>query len=275
MEYLLGKQIAIEKKAKVLEEVKEFTVKPKYVVLVNKDDPSSLGYVRMQEKNALSVGIEFEQILMEPTNECYFDTITRLNNDDSVTAIMVTRPLFKGAQEDKILSLISPFKDVDAMNPVSLSEVFVGKKDAVAPATAQAICDMLDYYHIDVKGKDVLVIGRSLTVGKPVGVMLLNKNATITFAHTKTVDLDKKMELADIIIAAVGKPLIIDGSKAKDGAIIIDAGIHYLDDGRIVGDVKESNKLLYLSKVPGGVGSVTSSCLMENILKLYKKQRGL
>lgn len=273
MEYLLGKEISLLIKQRVKEEVASLEVKPSLVVLVNENDPSSIGYVNSLEKNAINLGINFEKILMPSSEEVYISTIDELNVNPNVNAIMVTRPLFKGADETKILSWINPLKDVDVMNASSLGEIFIGNSD-VAPATAKAIIELIDYYNIECKGKNCLVIGRSISVGKPVSMMLLDKHATVTIAHSRTTSLDVLILQSDIIVCAVGKPHFLDCSKVKENAIVIDAGIHYLDDGRIVGDCLENEKVKYLSKVPGGVGTITSSVLMENVLKLYKKQRG-
>lgn len=273
MEYLLGKEQSLVIKNKIVEEISSLEVKPSLFVLVNQDDSSSIGYVSSLEKNATSLGFRFVKILMSSSKEEYIEKIKELNDDPSCNAIMVTRPLFKGANEKEILSYLNPLKDVDVMNSSSLGEVFIGN-DQIAPATSRAIMEILSYYKIDVEGKNVLVIGRSISVGKPVAMMLLNKNATVTIAHSKTKDLDEQIKRNDIIVCAVGKPHFLDSSKVKDHAIIIDAGIHYLDDGRIVGDVKPClEKDIWLSKVPGGVGSLTSSVLFDNVLKLYYKQR--
>lgn len=271
MELLLGKEIRDQIKKTIIEKIEVLNEKPCLCVLVNQDDSSSLGYVNALEKNALNLGFNFKKILID-REEKYVDTINQLNQDSSCHAIMVTRPLIKGCNEKEILSLISPLKDVDVMNEKSLGKIFIGDDD-LAPATAKAIMYMLDYYHIDLKGKECLVIGRSISVGKPVSMMLLNKNATVTIAHSRTIDLFDKVKNYDVIICAVGKPHFLDSKLAKESAIIIDAGIHYLDDGRIVGDVIPSSGVKMISKVPGGVGTITTMVLMENVLKLYFMQK--
>ena len=130
----------------------------------------------------------------------------------------------------------------------------------------------LKAYNIEIKGKDILIIGRSISVGKPVSIMLLNEHATVSIAHTRTLNLDEKISRADIVVAAVGRPHIIDSSKCKEGAIVIDAGIHYLEEG-IVGDVIPSSKLKYISKVPGGVGILTSTLIMDNVYRCYLRRK--
>lgn len=273
MELLLGKEISQKIKDKIIQEVEGLEIKPKLVVLVNAEDSSSIGYVNSMEKVALNLGIEFEKLLMIPSELEYISTIERLNVDSTCSAIMITRPLFKNANEKKILSYIHPLKDVDVMNKVGLGEIFIGNDD-IAPATAKATMKMIEHYNIDLTGKDCLVIGRSISVGKPLSMMLLNKNATVTMAHSKTVDLFEKVKNYDVIILAVGIPHFLDASLCKKNAIILDCGIHYLEDGRIVGDVLPSHNVKMISKVPGGIGTITTSVLMDNVLKLYKKQRG-
>ena len=270
MEYLSGKELSNQIKEKVKEEVASLTRKPHMVVLVNPNDESSLGYVRMQEKAAVQLGIRFSLITMKDSEEEYIAKIKELNEDKDVDAIMVTRPLFKGADESLIINEINPSKDVDALNPLSLGELFICKEGYIAPATAQAIIELIKAYKIEVKGKEVLVVGRSISVGKPVSMMLLEMNGTVTIAHSRSLDLPTFLSRADIVIAAVGKPHLLDASACKEGAIVIDAGIHYLEDG-IVGDVKPNDKLRAISKVPGGVGAITTACLMMNVLKCYRR----
>lgn len=272
MTYLLGKDIALKIKEQIKENVNKIDEKINLTILLNKNDDSSRGYVNSLKKNGFSLGIDVNVIEMNDDQNEYILKIQELNNNDCVHGIMVTRPLFKNANENYILSFISPLKDVDVNNKLSLGEIFIGN-DEIAPATAKAILKMLEYYNIELSGKNVLVIGRSISVGKPLSMMLLNKNATVTIAHSKTKDLMKKIKDYDIICCAVGKPHFLDASLANENAIIIDAGIHYLEN-KIVGDVLESDKVKMISKVPGGVGTITTSVLFDNLLKLYKKQRG-
>ena len=271
MELLLGKISADRIKENVKKKIASYNRVPKMVVLMNEDDSSSVGYVNAQVKVGASLGIDVEVKKMPASEKAYLDEINCINNDDLVDACMITRPLFKGADESKIFSTISSDKDVDCMNPMTLGELFVSKENALIPATARAIIEMIKDNNIDVVGKKVLVIGRSISVGKPAAMLLLNMNATVTIAHSKTTNLDELLLDADIIVAAIGKPELIDGNKVKSGAIILDAGIHYLDD-KIVGDVKVSDNLKAISKVPGGVGSVTSACLMDNVTICYEKR---
>ena len=271
MEYLLGKEIALKIREELKENISKLNRKLKLVSLVNKNDPSSVGYCASQAKLASSLGIEYELIEMEQSQEVYENEIKRINEDDLIDGCLITRPLDKSLNDEYIISLLNPIKDVDAMNALSLGEILTNKEDAIKPATPRAILELLKGYNIEIKGKDILVIGRSVSVGKPVAMMLLNEHATVTIAHTRTLDLDEKISRADILVAAVGRPHIIDSSKCKEGAIVIDAGIHYLESG-IVGDVIPSNKLKYISKVPGGVGILTSTLIMDNVYRCYLRR---
>lgn len=272
MEYLLGKNRALELREELKDNLSKLDRKLKLVCLVNKQDASSIGYAASQAKLASSLGIDYELIEMEESKDCYVQEINRINNDDSIDGCLITRPLFKGANEEEIISLLNPLKDVDGMNALSLGELFINKENAIKPATPRAIVELLKSYNIEIKGKDILVVGRSISVGKPVSIMLLNEHGTVTIAHTRTLDLDEKISRADILVAAVGKPHIIDSSKCKEGAIVIDAGIHYLEE-RIVGDVIPSEKIKYISKVPGGVGILTSTLIMDNVYRCYLRRK--
>ena len=254
MELLIGKEISNRIREELKENLAKLDRKLKLVCLVNKEDASSIGYSKSQAKLASNLGIDYELVEMEPTKEAYEKEIKRVNEDDLIDGCLITRPLFKGANEEKIISLLNPLKDVDGMNATSLGELLINKEDAIKPATPRAILELLKGYNIEIKGKDVLVVGRSISVGKPVALMLLNEHGTVSIAHTRTIDLNSKLGQADIVVAAVGRPHIIDSSYCKEGAIVIDAGIHYLEDG-IIGDVIPNEKLKAISKVPGGPGT--------------------
>lgn len=273
MELLLGKPSADRIKESIVNRISTFERAPKMMVLMNENDSSSVGYVNAQIKVGASLGIEVVVRTMKSSESEYINEIERINNDDSIDACMITRPLFKGANELAIFSHISPSKDVDCMNPLSLGDLFAGKKDALAPATSKAIIEMIKDNNIEVEGKNVLVIGRSISVGKPVSMLLLNMNGTVTIAHSKTNNLDELLLQADIVVAAIGRQEFIDASKCKEGVIILDAGIHYLEN-KIVGDVKLAENIGKITKVPGGVGSVTSACLMDNVTTLYERRYG-
>lgn len=271
MELLLGKEIALKLQEELKSNLSKLDRKLKLVCLVNKEDASSIGYAASQSKLALKLGIDYELIEMEASKEDYKQKIQEINSNDLIDGCLITRPLAKNLNEEEIISLLDPFKDVDGMNPLSLGELLINKENSIKPATPRAIMELLKGYNIEIKGKDILVIGRSISVGKPVALMLLNEHGTVSIAHTRTIDLNEKISRADIIIAAVGKPHIIDSKYCKDGAIVIDAGIHYLESG-IVGDVIPNEKLKAISKVPGGVGILTSTLIMDNVYQCYLRR---
>lgn len=268
MELLLGKPVSEKLKNELKVKVLNKKRKPFLQILLNNKDDSSIGYTNMICKVANEIGIEVEIKRVNAPEE-YVEFIDVINKDKNIDACLITRPLVKGSDENQIFSLLNPKKDADAVNYQSLGRILTGDERFV-PNTSLAIIKLLEFYNIELTGKKVLVIGRSLSVGKPVSLLLLNRNATVTVAHSRTNCLSEELKNYDIIIAALGKPHFIDGSLAKEGAIIIDAGIHYLESG-IVGDVKPSDKLSYISKVPGGVGIITTSCLMETVVSCYEE----
>ncbi len=268
MEYISGKEVAQQIKEKIKLEVNSLERKPSLAILLNKDDESSKGYVKALKKTADELSILVNIIEMEQEESKYITMIETLNEDDSVDAVLITRPL-NNLDENKIISKLKSSKDVDGIDPINLGKLFTGQ-EIIVPSTAMAMIKMLEYYDIPLKGKNVLVVGRSLSVGKPMACLLLNRHATVSIAHSRTENLKQMLNQYDIVIAAVGKPHILDGHDMKEGAIVIDAGIHYTEDG-IKGDVKPADKLKYLSKVPGGVGPITTACLMESVLQCYKE----
>ena len=271
MELLLGKPVADQIKNNLVDKIASLDRNPKLVILLNVEDTSSRGYANALIKTASSLNIDAEIVEMEQNEENYLDKITCLNNDDSVDAVLITRPLNKNINEKKVLSSLSYKKDVDGINPHSLGELFMGK-ETIIPNTANAIIKMIEYYNIPLTGKKVLVVGRSLSVGKPASILLMNRNATVTVAHSKTENLFDELKKYDIVVAALGKPHFLKGEYMKDGAIVIDAGIHYLESG-IIGDVEPHEKLSLISKVPGGIGPITNACLMENVVSCYLMNR--
>lgn len=270
MEFLIGKTIASTMKTALREKVSALTDKPSLTVLANDLDASSSGYVASLKKTAAETGIRIEEIHMADDEEAYLRTIDRLNEDETCSAVLITRPLPPSVNEKRVSERLSPGKDADCLHPFWCGKIFAGEDD-LAPATAKAVILLLEQNAIPIQGKKCLVIGRSVSVGKPVGAMLLNRNATVTFAHSKTVDLDELVADSDILVCAVGKPHFLDSAKAKESAIVIDAGIHYLPDG-IVGDVIPSDRVKRISKVPGGVGVITNAALFENVVKLHERQ---
>ena len=266
---LSGKLVAKKLKEEIKEEVALLKRVPRYIILLNEKDSSSLGYATSQVKLATSLGIKTEIRYIDGINVTYEEEIKKINEDDTFDACIITRPLLNVKDENKILSLLSYKKDVDAINPYALGKLFMSNSKYIVPATAEAVLYMLKYYDIGLDGKSCLVVGRSLSVGKSVAMLLLDQNATVTIAHSHTKNLKELLSKADIIVSALGKPLYLDTKDMKEEAICIDCGIHYLED-KIVGDVKRSKDIKMISMVPGGIGPITTCLLLKHVIKLME-----
>ena len=236
------------------------------VVLVG-NDPASVIYTRNKGKNAVEVGMEHQSLTFpdsaSPTE--VKSEINRLNSDPHVDGILIQRPLPKQFREEEVLTWISPEKDVDAFHPANVGKLVLGLP-CFHPCTPAGIMALLKFYKIEISGKTACVIGRSATVGKPMAALLLQANATVIQAHSKTKDLEKLSSQADILIAAAGRPGLIQAQHIKQGAVVIDVGIHRTPDG-LVGDVLSTGaagKASALSPVPGGVGPMTIMMLLSN-----------
>lgn len=266
---LSGKPIVLKLKEEIKEKVAKLDRPPFYVILLNKSDKSSYGYATSQVKIATSLGIRCEIRYVDDINVFYEEEIKKLNEDESVDGVLITRPLLNREDENKVLSLLSYKKDVDAINREALGRLFMNDTKLVIPATAEAILYMLKYYEVDLEGKNCLIVGRSLSVGKPISMLLLEENATVTIAHSHTKNLKELLNKADIVIASVGKVEFLDTNDMKDSAICIDCGIHYLEN-RITGDVKRNKDIAMLSIVPGGIGPITTCLLLKHVLTLME-----
>ena len=253
-------------------------ITPTLAILRVGNKESDLSYEKGAIKRASEVGVEVKSIVLDENVEydAFYKTLQELNNDNTIHGILMLRPLPEHLDNEKARLSIIPSKDVDGCSNGSLSGVFTNTDLGFAPCTAQAAIEMLDYYKIDVKGKNVVVIGRSLVVGKPLAMMLLNKNATVTICHTKTVDLPSISRNADIIIAATGQMESLNKDYFKSGQTIIDVGISWNDTKqKLCGDVlfDEVEPLVEnITPVPGGVGSVTTSVLVSHVVEAAKKQ---
>ncbi|MGE5614520.1 MAG: bifunctional 5,10-methylenetetrahydrofolate dehydrogenase/5,10-methenyltetrahydrofolate cyclohydrolase, partial [Bacillota bacterium] len=196
--------------------------------------------------------------------------IQKINGDRSVHGILLFRPLPKHLDINVIKHVISPEKDIDCLNPVNVAKVFEGDETGFAPCTPAAVMEMLDYYKIDVSGRRVVVIGRSLVVGKPLSMLLLKKNATVTICHTKTRDIEKTCKSAEILIAAAGAARMVTAEHVYPGQVVVDVGINVDENGNLCGDVDFDavEKIVdFITPVPGGVGTVTSSILAKHVIK--------
>ena len=202
--------------------------------------------------------------------------IARLNNDDSVDGILVQLPLPQHIKEEKVLKAIDPTKDVDGFHPQNVAKLFLGQQSLV-PCTPKGMLVLLDEINYDLKGKEVVVVGRSNIVGKPVSLLCLQKDATVTIAHSKTKDLKKVCSRADVLIAAIGKPKFFNHEYIKDGAVVLDVGINRDENNKLCGDVDfedVKDKVMAITPVPGGIGPMTITMLMQNTLEAFYKRNG-
>lgn len=279
-EIINGKEIAENILNNIKKEVENFDVKPTLAVIIVGCDPASKVYVKNKIKKSEFLG--FNSILKELPEDIQkeelLDVIKNLNNDKNVNGILLQLPLPNGLDEKDFLDEISPIKDVDGFTTYNSGKLFKGEKPYSIACTPKGIIKLLETKNINLEGKVAVVVGRSNIVGKPVANLLLQKNATVIQAHSKTKNLPEILKLADIIISATGKEEFIKGDMVKEGAIIIDVGIIRNKNGKLTGDVDfESvyNKVSYITPVPGGVGPMTIATLMENTLELYKLQKGI
>ncbi len=277
-----GKVISSAVKQKVADEVsalKEKGAEPCLAVIIVGEDPASKVYVANKEKACAATGMNSLKFALpaETTNDELLALIDKLNNDSSVNGILCQLPLPRHLDETAVINAISPLKDVDAFHPVNVGKIMTGDYDFL-PCTPAGIMEMLDYENIDIEGKTCVVIGRSNIVGKPMSMLLLHKNGTVTICHSRTKDLREVCASADILVAAVGKANFVTADMVKEGAVVIDVGINRLPDGKLCGDVNFSEcepKASYITPVPGGVGPMTIATLMKNTLTAYKKQNGV
>ncbi|NLB83878.1 MAG: bifunctional methylenetetrahydrofolate dehydrogenase/methenyltetrahydrofolate cyclohydrolase FolD [Synergistaceae bacterium] len=271
-----GKKIATEIRASIKKEtalLKERGVVPGLAVVLVGDNPASKVYVGQKEKGCLEAGFaSFLHRLPGTTSQKdLLDLIAKLNGDPLVHGILVQLPLPDQIDEEKVIAAIKPEKDVDGFSPVNMGRLMAGMA-AIEPCTPKGIMRLLEASGIEMAGKEAVVIGRSNIVGKPIALMLLAKNATVTVCHSRTKDLAEHVKRADILVAAVGRPRFVTADMVKDGVVVIDVGINRLEEG-LVGDVDfegVSEKASWITPVPGGVGPMTIAMLLENTLEQAK-----
>lgn len=277
MQILDGKALAqnIEKEIqKEVESLSQKGITPGLAVMLVGSDPASQSYVNMKAKACKRTGI-YSITHEMPENiqqESLLQTISMLNQNPNIDGILVQLPLPKHIDTTAVLEAIAPHKDVDGFHPFNMGRVFANLESFV-PATPMGVLTLLKHYKIPLQGKNVVIVGASNIVGKPLGALFLNENATITLCHIYTQDLAKHTKEADILCVAVGKPNLITKDMVKEGAIVVDIGISRLQDGRIVGDVDFENVAplcSFITPVPGGVGPMTIASLLQNTLKAAK-----
>jgi methylenetetrahydrofolate dehydrogenase (NADP+)/methenyltetrahydrofolate cyclohydrolase len=269
-----GKAIARKIRGEIATETQRLAaqgVRPGLAVVLVGENPASKVYVSMKEKACSDVGIfSDEYTLPDSTEEAeLLALIDKLNHDPKIHGILVQLPLPKHMDDSRILEAISPDKDVDGFHPFNMGRLIIGKP-VFQPCTPFGIMVLLKESGIDLKGKEVVIVGRSNIVGKPVAFMCLQQHATVTICHTRTVDLPAKIGAADILIAAAGKAEMVRGEWIKEGAVVIDVGVNRLPDNRLVGDVEfdaAARRASHITPVPGGVGPMTITMLLQNTLQ--------
>ena len=268
-----GKQIAKQLRISIAEQVTKLDRKPGLAVILVGDDPASTVYVRNKDNACKEVGFYSEKINKSAniTQAELLSEVERLNKDDKIDGILVQLPLPSHLDANQVIEAINPNKDVDGFHSENIGKLMQNKA-YLRPCTPKGVMTMLATTGVDLVGKDCVVVGASNIVGRPMAMELLNARATVTICNSKTQDLSGKLKQADVIVAAVGIPKMIQGDWIKAGVIIIDVGINRLDDGTLVGDVDfdaVQDKAAWITPVPGGVGPMTIATLLENTLTAY------
>lgn len=280
-EIIDGKLVSAETRKEIAREAKEFIAEtgivPGLAVILVGDDPASAVYVRNKHKGCLDVGFKSFQIELpkETTEEELVSRIKELNDNPEVHGILVQLPLPKHISEERIINTISPEKDVDAFHPVNVGKILIGNYDFL-PCTPAGVMQLLKYYNVNISGKECVVIGRSNIVGKPMALLLLAENGTVTVCHSRTRDLSEVAKRADILVVAIGKAKFVGKEMVKPGAVVIDVGINRDENGKLCGDVNFSeveDVASMITPVPGGVGPMTITMLLKNTLTAAKKQK--
>ncbi|HEY5525301.1 MAG TPA: tetrahydrofolate dehydrogenase/cyclohydrolase catalytic domain-containing protein [Clostridium sp.] len=273
-----GKGVA----TKIKEEIKSYVLKraedgksiPKIASILVGNDGGSIYYMNNQEKVARSLGLLFNKIVLEANikEEELIALIEELNKDTGVQGVILQVPMPKHINENRVINAICPNKDIDCLTTESQGRLYMGV-EGFLPCTPNSVITLLKSLNVNLEGKEVVVLGRSNIVGKPVAQLLLNENATVTICHSRTKNLKEVCKRADILVVAIGKPKFVDDSYVKDGAIVIDVGTSSVE-GKITGDVdfeKVIDKAAFVTPVPGGVGALTTTLLLKNVCKALKK----
>ncbi|MCG1665275.1 bifunctional methylenetetrahydrofolate dehydrogenase/methenyltetrahydrofolate cyclohydrolase FolD [Staphylococcus epidermidis] len=277
-----GKQIAKEYRQRLknqVNELKEHGFTPKLSVILVGNDGASQSYVKSKKKAAEKIGMISEIVHLDESTseEEVLSELNRLNNDDTVSGILVQVPLPKQVSEQKVLETINPNKDVDGFHPINIGKLYIDEQTFV-PCTPLGIMEILKHADINLKGKNAVVIGRSHIVGQPVSKLLLQANATVTILHSRTKNMNAHLKQADVIVSAVGQPGLVTKENVKEGAVIIDVGNTPDENGKLKGDVAydEVKEIASaITPVPGGVGPLTITMVLNNTLLAEKLRRGL
>ncbi|HEX2985954.1 MAG TPA: bifunctional methylenetetrahydrofolate dehydrogenase/methenyltetrahydrofolate cyclohydrolase FolD [Caproiciproducens sp.] len=277
-----GKAVAAKVRAEIALEVESLAkkgVKPGLAVVIAGDDPASRTYVNNKKKACGEVRIYSEEYALPATvsQQELMKLICKLNEKKDISGILVQSPLPNGLDEEAVVEAIDPVKDVDAFHPSNVGRIMIGNFHFL-PCTPAGVMELLQSEAIDVTGKNCVVIGRSNIVGKPMAMLLLHKNATVTICHSKTQNLKELCKNADILISAVGKPKFVTADMVKPGAVVVDVGINRNENGKLCGDVDFENVrelASYITPVPGGVGPMTIAMLLKNTVTAAKLQNGV
>lgn len=276
-----GKALSAKIRSQILaetEELKANGVVPGLAVILVGDDQASQIYVRNKEKACTECGFYSEKHILpaSATQDELLELINTLNKNPKISGILCQLPLPKQISEDAVIAAIDPKKDVDAFNTSNVGKIMTGDYDFL-PCTPAGVMELLKEYNINAEGKQCVVVGRSNIVGKPMAMLLLHKNGTVTICHSKTSNLTEICKSADILVAAVGRANFITADMVKDGAVVIDVGMNRNEEGKVCGDVSNDvmEKASYMTPVPGGVGPMTITMLMKNTIKAAKLQNGI
>lgn len=273
MEILKGLPVANSINEQLIEDIKNIDGELPHLAIIRVGErPDDYSYERGAVKKMDKVGVRCTTYTFaaDISNDEFQKEFDQINNNPDIDGILLLRPLPKHIDEKAVENRIDPRKDLDGISPVNLAKVYAGDETGYAPCTAEAVIEMLDYAGVDIKGKRVTVVGRSLVIGKPVAMLLMKRNATVTVVHTKTVDMAATCKHAEILVAAAGSAKMIKPEYVADGAVVIDVGINVDEEGKLCGDVDFEaigNIASIATPVPGGVGSVTTSVLAKHLVK--------
>lgn len=272
---LRGKKVSDGIKEYVSKELETLSFVPKLAIVRVGENPDDMSYERGATKKLKSFGLDVASYVFpqDISDEDFKKAFKDINEDDEVTGILLLRPLPRTINEKDIENMIDPKKDLDGISPINIAKVFAGDTTGLSPCTAEAVIEVLKAYDIELTGKRVTVVGRSMVVGKPVSMLLLKENATVTMTHTKTVDLRKTCSDAEIVIAAAGRAKMLNSDYCGQDAVMIDVGINVDENGKLCGDVDYATldgKASAATPVPGGVGTITTAVLAKHLIQAAK-----
>ncbi len=272
---LRGKKVSDGIKEYVSKELETLSFVPKLAIVRVGENPDDMSYERSATKKLKSFGLDVASYVFpqDISDEAFKKAFKDINEDDEVTGILLLRPLPRTINEKDIENMIDPKKDLDGISPINIAKVFAGDTTGFSPCTAEAVIEVLKAYDIKLTGKRVTVVGRSMVVGKPVSMLLLKENATVTMTHTRTVDLKKTCSDAEIVVAAAGRAKMLNSDYCGQDAVMIDVGINVDENGKLCGDVDYATldgKASAATPVPGGVGTVTTAVLAKHLIQAAK-----